>query len=137
MSSQNLSTKQKRPAETAKEMKFGYLLSAVTLFSAFWFGYQNLSSRILIAASVAIFLLTLIKPKILSLPLKIWLKFGEVLSKIVSPLIIFFIYFFVFVPFGICGRLFGYDPFNQKDRTSRITTWVDVSSSKSSMKNQF
>lgn len=137
MSSQNLSAKQQKPLETAKEIKFGYLLLTVTLFSTFWFGFQNLSGGILIAASVAIFFLTLIKPKIFSLPLKIWLKFGEVLSKIASPLIIFFIYFFVFVPFGICGKLFGYDPFNQKDRRSRITTWVDVSPSKSSMKNQF
>ena len=137
MSLQNLPSKQKTHVEATKEIKFGRLLSAVTFLISVWLGFQNLIGGILIATSMTIFLLTMIRPKIFSLPLKIWLKFGEVLAKIVSPFIIFFIYFFVFVPFGICGRLFGYDPFNQKDRKSRTTTWVVVNSSKSSMKNQF
>jgi hypothetical protein len=137
MSLKNLFAKQNRTVEKAKEIKFGYLLTAVALFGAFWFGFENTSGGILIATSMVIFLLTLLKPKTFSLPLKIWLKFGEVLSKIVSPFIIFCIFFFVFVPFGICGRLFGYDPFNQKDRNTRTTTWVAVTSSNSSMKNQF
>ena len=72
MSLQNLPSKQKRSVTTAVEVKFGFLLSVIALFVAVWLGLQNLIGGILITTSIAIFLLTLLRPKIFSLPLKIW-----------------------------------------------------------------
>ena len=69
MSLQNLPSKQKTHVETTKEIKFGRLLSAVAFLVSVWLGFQNLIGGILIATSMTIFLLTMIRPKIFSLPL--------------------------------------------------------------------
>ena len=81
-------------------------------------------------------ILGLLNSKILAPLNKIWFKFGILLGKIVSPLIMGAIFFLVVTPIGIILRLMGKDVLNLKYNKNK-SYWIENSSPKSKMKNQF
>jgi len=86
--------------------------------------------------SLIFLILGLLKSKILTPLNKIWFKFGILLGKIVSPLIMGAIFFLVVTPIGIILRLMGKDVLNLKYNKNN-SYWIENSSPKSKMKNQF
>ena len=86
--------------------------------------------------SLIFLILGLTNSKILTPLNKAWFKFGIILGKIFSPVIIAAIFFLVVTPTGLIMRLLRKDilnlKFNQKD-----TYWIDKKGPKSIMKNQF
>ncbi|MDC3203968.1 SxtJ family membrane protein [Candidatus Pelagibacter sp.] len=89
-----------------------------------------------IIISIVFLILGLLNSKIL-LPLnKIWFKFGILLGKIISPLIMGLIFFVVVTPIGLLMRLFNKDLLNLKFNKSK-SYWIEKSDPKSKMKNQF
>jgi hypothetical protein len=86
--------------------------------------------------SLIFLILGLLKSKILTPLNKIWFKFGILLGKIVSPLIMGAIFFLVVTPIGIILRLMGKDVLNLKYNKNK-SYWIENSSPKSKMKNQF
>ena len=86
--------------------------------------------------SIVFLILGLLNSKIL-LPLnKIWFKFGILLGKIISPLIMGLIFFVVVTPIGLLMRLFNKDLLNLKFNKSK-SYWIEKNEPKSKMKNQF
>ncbi|MDC3165937.1 SxtJ family membrane protein [Candidatus Pelagibacter sp.] len=80
--------------------------------------------------------LGLINSKIL-LPLnRLWFKFGLLLGRFISPLIMGIIFFVVVTPTGIIMRLFKKDLLNLK-YNKKESYWINKSGPKSKMKNQF
>ena len=67
---------------------------------------------------------------------KIWFKFGIFLGKIVSPIVMGIIFFFVVTPIGVLMRFFGKDVLNLKYNNNK-SYWIDKTGPKSKMKNQF
>jgi|TARA_A100001011_G_C13669538_1_gene579058 hypothetical protein len=89
-----------------------------------------------ILLSLIFLVLGLINSNILK-PLNVlWFKFGLFLGKIVSPLILGFIFFIVVTPTGILVRFFKKDLLNLKFH-SKKSYWIEKSGPKSKMKNQF
>ena len=86
--------------------------------------------------SVIFLILGLINSKILTPLNKLWFKFGLFLGKIVSPLVMGFIFFIVVTPTGIIMRLMRKDLLNLKFNQKK-TYWIDKTGPKSKMKNQF
>ena len=86
--------------------------------------------------SFGFLILGLINSKILSPLNKLWFKFGIILGKIISPLIMGIIFFVVVTPIGVAMRLLKKDllsvKYNQKE-----TYWIKKTGPKSKMKNQF
>ena len=66
----------------------------------------------------------------------IWIKFGLLLGRIASPIVMGFIYFFVVTPTGVIMKIFGKDLLGLK-RSNRDSYWIERKQSSSSMKNQF
>ncbi len=86
--------------------------------------------------SLIFLILGLLNSKLL-LPLnKIWFKFGILLGKIVSPLVMGIIFFFVVTPIGILMRILKKDLLNLKFN-KKTTYWIEKNGPKSKMKNQF
>lgn len=81
-------------------------------------------------------ILGLLNSKFLTPLNKIWFKFGILLGKIVSPLIMGAIFFLVVTPIGIIMRLIGKDVLNLKYNKNK-SYWIENNSPKSKMKNQF
>tara|TARA_B100001989_G_scaffold98030_1_gene68481 strand:- start:82 stop:465 length:384 start_codon:yes stop_codon:yes gene_type:complete len=86
--------------------------------------------------SFGFLILGIINSKILSPLNKLWFKFGLILGKIMSPLIMGIIFFVVVTPIGVAMRLLKKDllslKYNQKG-----TYWIKKTGPKSKMKNQF
>ena len=86
--------------------------------------------------SLLFLLLGLIDSKILTPFNKLWFKFGIFLGKIISPLVMGIIFFFVVTPIGFIMRLLSKDILNLKYNNEN-TYWIKKTGPKSKMKNQF
>ena len=86
--------------------------------------------------SLVFLILGLLNSKILYPLNKIWFKFGLLLGKLVSPLIMAIIFFLVVTPIGILMRILNKDLLNLKFNKSK-SYWIEKNEQKSKMKNQF
>ena len=86
--------------------------------------------------SFIFFILGILNSKILTPLNKLWFKFGIFLGKIVSPIIMGIIFFFVVTPIGLIMRILGKDLLNLKYNNNK-TYWIEKTGPKSKMKNQF
>ena len=86
--------------------------------------------------SIVFLILGLLNSKILFPLNKIWFKFGILLGKIISPLIMGLIFFVIVTPIGLLMRLFNKDLLSLKSNKSK-SYWIEKSEPKSKMKNQF
>ena len=111
-------------------MKFLVIISLFPLIND-----ENLRIWSLIVSTVFLFL-GLIKSKILTPLNKIWFKFGLILGKIVSPIIMGVIFFLVVTPTALIMRLVGKDLLNLKFNKHK-SYWIEKTGPKSNMKNQF
>ncbi len=66
----------------------------------------------------------------------LWMRFGIFLGKIVSPIIMGLIFFFVVTPTGLIMRIFKKDLINLKFNKDK-SYWIEKNDPKSKMKNQF
>ena len=89
-----------------------------------------------IIISLIFLVLGIIDSKLLSPLNKLWFKFGLMLGKIISPLIMGIIFFIVVTPTAIIMRILGKDLLNLK-YNKKDTYWIEKSDVKSKMKNQF
>ena len=116
---------------------FGILFSIVFAAIAFW-PLLNLGEiRIWSVIVSSIFLLLgLINSKLLYPLNLIWVKFGELIGKIVAPLVMALIFFLILTPIGLFLRLIGKDLLNIKLNNNK-TYWIKRDKKPGSMKRQF
>tara|TARA_Y100000590_G_scaffold312915_1_gene353708 strand:- start:4274 stop:4657 length:384 start_codon:yes stop_codon:yes gene_type:complete len=81
-------------------------------------------------------ILGLLSPRILTPLNKLWFKLGMLLGKIVSPLVMGIIFFFVVTPIGLLMKIFKKDLLYLKFNKNN-SYWLDKNEPKSKMKNQF
>ena len=86
--------------------------------------------------SAVFLILGLLKSRLLTPLNKLWFRFGIFLGKIISPIIMGFIFFLVVTPIGFLMRLLGKDVLNLKYNKKR-SYWIEKDGLKSKMKNQF
>ena len=116
---------------------FGFVFFVVFLIVAFYPLISGSNLRIWSLIISLIFLsLGLINSKTLTPLNKLWFKFGIFLGKIISPIIMGFIFFFVLTPTGLLLRLFNKDILKLKTKKDK-TYWIFKDNKNNSMKNQF
>ena len=116
---------------------FGIVFFVVFLLIALYPLLKGSDLRIWSLIISFIFLaLGLAKSNLLTPLNKLWFKFGLFLGKIISPLIMGFIFFVVVTPIGIIMRLLGKDLLNLKYNKKK-SYWIEKTGPKSKMKNQF
>ena len=116
---------------------FGILFFLVFLLIAIWPVINSEPIRIWsIIISILFLILGITNSKILT-PLKRgWIKLGEILGKVVAPIIMGFIYFIIITPIGILMRLFGKDLLNIKFNKEK-SYWIKREKNINTMKRQF
>ena len=82
-------------------------------------------------------ILGLLNSKILTPLNKLWFKFGVILGKIISPIIMGIIFFLVVTPIGLIMKVLGKDLLRLKYNKKDNTYWIEKNGPKSKMKNQF
>ena len=112
---------------------FFVVFSLIALYPLSYGGEIRIWSLII---SLIFLILGLLNSIILAPLNKIWFKFGILLGKIVSPLVMGIIFFFVVTPIGLIMRLFGKDVLNLKYNKNK-SYWIEKNDPRSKMKNQF
>ena len=120
------------------ERNFGIVFSVVFLFFSFYpnFSYEKIRLWSLVV-SVLFFLISIFQPSILKSLNFLWFKFGILLGRIISPIIMALVFVFAIIPTGIIIRLMGKDPLQRIFLKNINSYWIPRKISRQSMKNQF
>jgi len=116
---------------------FGIVFFIVFLFIGFYPLLNQENIRIWsLVASLFFLILGLKNSKILSPLNKIWFKFGLLLGKFFSPIIMGVIFFVVVTPIAILMKILKKDLLNLNYNSDK-SYWIKKTEPKSKMKNQF
>jgi hypothetical protein len=133
------------PAQTLpSERSFGLLFAALfaVLAGYGWF-FKGWSLGIvlsLLALAAAFALCGFVAPKVLAPLNSLWFQLGQLLGKIVSPLVLGAIFFLILTPVSLLTRLFGRDELRLKRKALQSSYWLDRAPpgpEPDSFKNQF
>ena len=117
---------------------FGRLFLIIFLVLAIT-GYFIQNSFLIIASlsiSIIIFISLMINPDLLGPFNKLWMLFGYMLGKIISPIVLGLLFFLVISPVALFCKMFGRDELRLKGSTAN-SYWVDRRESQTSFTNQF
>jgi len=116
---------------------FGIVFFIVFLLIAIYPLINNEGLRIWsIIIAIFFLILGLINSKVLTPFNKLWFKFGLLLGKIISPIIMGVVFFLVVTPIAFIMRIIGKDLLNLKFNKNK-SYWIEKTGPKSKMKNQF
>jgi len=68
--------------------------------------------------------LTIVRPEWLAPLNRIWMRFGEMLHRVVSPLVLGIIFYGVFTPVGFAMRMAGRDIMKRRFEPGAKTYWI-------------
>ena len=85
--------------------------------------------------SLVFLIITITRPNLFTFLNKLWIQFGVLLGKIISPIIMGLIFFFVVTPTGIIVKILKKDVMGLKRGAS--TYWINRKEKISSMRKQF
>ena len=105
----------------------------VSIFPLFDDGNIRIWSLII---SVIFLILAILNSKILTPLNQIWFKFGILLGRFVSPIVMGIVFFAIITPTSLIMRVLGKNLLNLK-KNNKKTYWIERSKIKSKMKNQF
>ena len=116
---------------------FGIVFFVVFLLISFWPSIEGQSLRIwALTVSLIFLVLGLLNSKLLSPFNLIWVKFGEVLGRIIAPIAMGVVYFIIITPIGLFMRLIGKDLLRTKFSKNN-SYWIKREKNIGSMKRQF
>ena len=116
---------------------FGYLFFGIFLALAVWVYVKNQNLNFwLIGTSLVFLVLTLIKSKILDVLNDLWIKFGELLGKIIAPIVMSIVFFLIVTPIGLVLKIVKKDLLKLKFNNDK-SYWVEKSKTIESMDKQF
>ena len=117
---------------------FGILFFVVFLGLGLWpLTNDNNPNIYLIIISIIFLILGLLNSKLLSPLNLLWIKFGELLGKIIAPVVMVIIYFLILTPISLMVRLFGKDLLGLKFSKQLKTYWMKRKKDLGSMDKQF
>ena len=117
---------------------FGILFFLVFLGFGLWPLAKEMSPNIyLIIISVIFLILGLLNSKLLSPLNNLWIKFGEILGKVIAPIVMAVVYFLILTPISLLVRLFGKDLIEMKFNNNVKSYWIKRKKDLGSMNKQF
>ena len=116
---------------------FGIVFFILFLIISLWPLLNSGNVRIWsLLLSIIFLILGILNSRILTPFNKIWMKFGVLLSNVVSPIIMVIVFFLVITPIGLLMRLFKKDLLNLKFNKN-YSYWIEKKEPLSKMKDQF
>ena len=117
---------------------FGILFFLVFLGFGLWPLTKEMYPNVyLIIISVIFLTLGLLNSKLLSPLNEIWIKFGEILGRIIAPLIMALVYFLILTPISLLVRAFGKDLLGLKYLKHQNSYWIKRKKDIGTMDKQF
>ena len=124
------------------ERTFGFVFTGIFLLIAAYLWYHDgkpLAIQVCFVLSVKFLAFTLFMPIILRPLNKAWYKFGLLLGRVVSPIVLGILFFILITPIAIVMRLSGRDPLKLRKQNVQ-SHWIDRSPpgpESTSFKDQF
>lgn len=121
---------------------FGLLFAGVFALLAAYAGYHGANVTTVygwLVAGATAGLVAVVAPNLLTPFNKAWMKLGDLMGKVVSPLVLGVIFFVLITPVALVTRLFGRDELRLK-KTNASSYWIDrvpPGPAGDSFKNQF
>ena len=117
---------------------FGILFFIVFLGFGLWPLTKNQTiNSVLISISIIFLILGVFNSKILSPFNNLWIKFGELLGRIVAPIVMALVYFVILTPVGLLVRIFGKDLLGLKFLKKQNSYWINRKKDLGKMDKQF
>ena len=111
--------------ERGSERAFGIVFTILFLVIGAWPLKDGANPRLWAIAIAALFLLAaLVAPKWLAPLNRLWMAFGLLLGKIISPIMLLLVYIVAVVPTGLILRLRGKDPLHRRFDRAAASYWV-------------
>jgi hypothetical protein len=98
------------------------MLGGIRIFAK---GHLDLLTGIMLAVGGVLLLLGILWPSSLSRANRAWMALGALMGRVMSPIILFLIYAFAFVPVGIFMRLTRHDPLRRRRRSEAESYWIE------------
>ena len=116
---------------------FGLLFFVVFLLIGIWPLFKENDYRLWsLIISIIFLFLGLLNSKLLEPLNNLWIKFGEILGKIIAPIVMMIVFFIVLTPLSFIVRLFGKDLLKLKF-IKKNSYWIIRKKDIGSMKKQF
>lgn len=112
--------------EGSSDRSFGFVFAVVFAIIGAWPLLKSGTPRwwaFGIAAAFAV--VAVVMPSLLAGANKLWMKFGLLLAKIVSPIALGILFYLVFTPIGLLMRMSGKDPMRLKADPNATTYWIE------------
>ena len=115
----------KEVVEGSSDRSFGLVFAAVFSLITFLPLLHGGAVRWWSLGVAALFgVLALVRPALLALPNRLWMKLGLLLGAIVSPIALGILFYLVFTPMGLAMRLFGKDPMRLRFEPQAASYWI-------------
>ena len=116
---------------------FGLLFFVVFFLIGIWPLFNENDYRLWsLIISIIFLILGLLNSKLLEPLNNLWIKFGEILGKVISPIIMMVVFFIVLTPLSFIIKLFGKNLL-QINFLKKNSYWVNRKKNIGSMKKQF
>jgi hypothetical protein len=123
--------------KNSSNKSFGILFFIVFLIIGLWPLYHSNPIRLWSVIVAVIFLILGLSNSRILLPFnKAWVKFGELLGKIIAPIVMFVVFFLILTPLSLVVRIFKKDLLKVKYSKEK-SYWIKREKNIGSMKKQF
>lgn len=127
---------------SATDRSFGIMFGCIFIIVAVLLRLRDEPQKVqflLLSLSFLTFLISFTRPRLLSTPNKLWMKFSFLLARFISPIILGLLFFVLISPLALALRLFGRDELHLKTK-NHVTNWQSRKNdgySLDSFKNQY
>ena len=127
-----------KKSDYKQEKVFGYVFSVIFLVIAFYYYYfLSVLFTEIILIGIALLLLSVFRPVILKPLNYLWIRFGVLLNKITSPIILGFIYYFLIFFTRIYLRAFNKKLLSLNFDQKAKTYWIPKRQKIPDLRKQF
>lgn len=133
-----MNSSNKLPPNRAFGLFFASLFILLSAYESYWNAELYVIGGWLVASALVAFV-AVSAPALLTPLNKAWMKIGDLMGKVVSPLVLGFIFFILITPIAVVTRLFGRDELRLKKRrtTSHWISRLPPGPAADSFNNQF
>ncbi|OFX10648.1 MAG: hypothetical protein A2516_05335 [Alphaproteobacteria bacterium RIFOXYD12_FULL_60_8] len=111
--------------QMGSERSFGAVFAVVFLLIGLWPLTDGEAVRVwALGVATGVLAAALLAPHTLRPFNRIWFKFGLLLNKIVSPVVMGLLYYVTVTPLGVMMRLSGKDPLRLKKEPEAVSYWI-------------
>lgn len=101
-----------------EERQFGLLIGGIGVALGAWWlvrGRFPVVGPVVLGLGGTLVLAGSLAPSLLRLPHRLWMRLGELLGAIVTPVVLGVVFFLVVTPIGLAKRLTGWDPLGRRE----------------------